>query len=86
MANHKSALKRIRQSESRRLLNKYQHKTLRNSVRALLSETKKKDAAVLFPKVVCAVMVESSVQVLWSVQVQAFPGPQSHPSPLQSQQ
>jgi len=27
MANHKSALKRIRSNEKRRVLNKYQHKT-----------------------------------------------------------
>tara|TARA_B110000003_G_C16623752_1_gene524061 strand:+ start:63 stop:317 length:255 start_codon:yes stop_codon:yes gene_type:complete len=52
MANHKSALKRIRQSETRRLLNKYQFKTTRNSVRDLRSLTDKKKAAVLFPKVV----------------------------------
>ena len=52
MANHKSALKRIRQSESRRLLNKYQHKTARNAVRELRAINKKKDALVLLPKVV----------------------------------
>jgi small subunit ribosomal protein S20 len=51
MANHKSALKRIRQSESRRLLNKYQHKTARNAVRTLRSLTDKKEATALFPKV-----------------------------------
>ena len=52
MANHKSALKRIRQSEKRRLLNKYQHKTARNAVRTLKSIKKKKEALSLFPKVV----------------------------------
>ena len=52
MANHKSALKRIRQSETRRLLNKYQHKTARNAVKNLRATTKKKDAISLFPKVV----------------------------------
>jgi|TARA_R110002126_G_scaffold77796_3_gene194000 small subunit ribosomal protein S20 len=35
MANHKSALKRIRSNETKRLLNKYQHKTTRNAVRDL---------------------------------------------------
>ena len=35
MANHKSALKRIRSNEKRRVLNKYQHKTTRNAIKAL---------------------------------------------------
>lgn len=35
MANHKSALKRIRQSEKRRVHNKYYHKTTRNAIREL---------------------------------------------------
>tara|TARA_B100001540_G_scaffold311823_1_gene331887 strand:+ start:664 stop:918 length:255 start_codon:yes stop_codon:yes gene_type:complete len=52
MANHKSALKRIRQSDKKRLLNKYQHKTARNAVRNLRATTVKKDATVLLPKVV----------------------------------
>ena len=52
MANHKSAIKRIRQSEKRRLLNKYFHKTARNAVRKLKALTSKKEAAELVPKVV----------------------------------
>ena len=52
MANHKSALKRIRQSEIKRLLNKYQYKTARNAVRVLRALTDKKEALALFPKVV----------------------------------
>ena len=52
MADHKSAIKRIRQSETRRLLNKYQYKTARNSVRVLRALTDKKEALALFPKVV----------------------------------
>ena len=52
MANHKSALKRIRQTESKRVLNKYQHKTVRNSIRVLRSTTKKKEALSLLPKIV----------------------------------
>ena len=52
MANHKSALKRIRQSETKRLLNRYQHKTARNAVRNLRGLTNKKEALALFPKVV----------------------------------
>ena len=45
MANHKSALKRIRSNEAKRLRNKYQHKTARNAVRDLRSIEDKKDAA-----------------------------------------
>jgi len=52
MANHKSAIKRIRQSEKRRLLNKYFHKTTRNAVAKLKAMSDKKEATVLFPKVV----------------------------------
>lgn len=44
MANHKSALKRIRSNEAKRLRNKYQHKTTRNAVRDLRNATDKADA------------------------------------------
>lgn len=44
MANHKSALKRIRSNESKKLRNKYQHKTTRNAVRDLRSVEDKKEA------------------------------------------
>ncbi|MCI2229178.1 30S ribosomal protein S20 [Polaribacter sp. MSW13] len=44
MANHKSALKRIRSNESKRLRNKYQHKTTRNAVRDLRTVEDKKEA------------------------------------------
>ncbi len=52
MANHKSALKRIRSSRVKQLRNKYQHKTTRNAVRKLHATTEKKIAEELFPKVV----------------------------------
>lgn len=52
MANHKSAIKRIRQSEKRRLLNKYFHKTTRNAMSKLRSLSSKKEATALLPKVV----------------------------------
>ena len=51
MANHKSALKRIKQSETKRLLNKYKNKTARNAVRDLRSTNDKKQATALLPKV-----------------------------------
>ncbi|NNC71164.1 MAG: 30S ribosomal protein S20 [Flavobacteriaceae bacterium] len=44
MANHKSALKRIRNSETKRLRNRFQHKTARNAIKNLRALTKKKDA------------------------------------------
>ncbi len=52
MANHKSALKRIRSNEVRRVRNKYQHKTTRNTIKKLRELTEKKDAEKLFPSVV----------------------------------
>jgi len=51
MAHHKSALKRIRQTQARRLRNKYYAKTARNAVRKLRSITDKTEAAELLPKV-----------------------------------
>ena len=44
MANHKSAIKRIRQSEKKRVHNKYYHKTTRNAIKGLREETDKKSA------------------------------------------
>ncbi|MCM5662747.1 30S ribosomal protein S20 [Galbibacter mesophilus] len=52
MANHKSALKRIRRNESVRLRNKYQHKTVRNAIKKLRSTEDKKDAETLLPSVI----------------------------------
>ena len=52
MANHKSAIKRIRQSEKRRVHNKYYHQTARNAVRRLRELTEKKEASDLLPKVI----------------------------------
>ena len=52
MANHKSALKRIRSNEKKRVLNKYQHKTTRNAIKALRLSTDKSDAAAKLSAVV----------------------------------
>ncbi|SDM23209.1 30S ribosomal protein S20 [Kriegella aquimaris] len=52
MANHKSALKRIRRNEAVRLRNRYQHKTTRNAIRKLRAEEKKEDAEKLLPEVI----------------------------------
>lgn len=51
MANHASADKRHRQSERRRLHNKYYAKTTRNAIRALRNTTDKEAALALLPKV-----------------------------------
>jgi small subunit ribosomal protein S20 len=52
MANHKSAQKRIRSNDTKKLRNKYQHKTTRNAVRKLRSTNDKNEAQELLPKVV----------------------------------
>jgi small subunit ribosomal protein S20 len=52
MANHKSSIKRIRSNESKRVLNKYQHKTTRNAMRKLRATKDRKEAEGLLPAVV----------------------------------
>ena len=52
MANHKSALKRIRRNEAVRLRNKVQHKATRNAIKKLRELTSKKEATKFFPTVV----------------------------------
>ena len=51
MANHKSAEKRIRQTKTRTLHNKYYAKTMRNAVRKLRATTDKAAAVALYPSV-----------------------------------
>jgi small subunit ribosomal protein S20 len=51
MANHKSAIKRIRSNNAKRLRNKYQHKTVRNAIRVLRATEDKKEASAMLPKV-----------------------------------
>lgn len=43
MANHKSALKRIRQNEKRRDSNRYYAKTMRNALKSFLNNEDKKE-------------------------------------------
>jgi len=52
MANHKSAITRIRSNNAKRLRNKYYHKTTRNALRKLRALTTKKEASALLPMVV----------------------------------
>ena len=51
MANHKSALKRIRQDKKKNLHNRYYAKTMRNAVRKLRAITDKEEALKLYPSV-----------------------------------
>jgi small subunit ribosomal protein S20 len=51
MANHKSAIKRIRSNEAKRDLNKYQHKTARTFMKRLRTLESKSEALELMPKV-----------------------------------
>ena len=51
MANHKSALKRVRSSEAKRLRNRYQAKTTRTFIKKLREAKNKKEAVDLYKKV-----------------------------------
>ncbi|MDX8341546.1 30S ribosomal protein S20 [Draconibacterium sp. IB214405] len=51
MAHHKSALKRIRQDEKKRVHNKYYAKTTRNAIKALRNATDKAEAEKMYPSV-----------------------------------
>ena len=51
MANHKSAIKRIRSNESKRVLNKYQHKSARTAMAKLEKLEDKKEAGEMLPAV-----------------------------------
>ncbi|WP_026755510.1 30S ribosomal protein S20 [Sediminibacter sp. Hel_I_10] len=52
MANHKSALKRIRSNEAKRLTNRYQHKTTRGAIKKLRDMESAKEANEFLPQVV----------------------------------
>lgn len=51
MANHKSSIKRIRQTDVKRLRNRYVARTTRSSVKKLRAMTDKEEAAKLYPSV-----------------------------------
>jgi small subunit ribosomal protein S20 len=55
MAHHKSALKRIRQSEKKRLHNKYYAKTTRNAIKAIRNTEDKEEATKLYPEVIAMI-------------------------------
>ena len=51
MANHQSSVKRIRQTQTKRLRNRYYAKTARNAVKTLRNATEKAPALELYKKV-----------------------------------
>ncbi len=51
MANHKSALKRVRSDQKKRDRNRYQHKTTRNAIRDLRKNGNKEEAEKKLPEV-----------------------------------
>jgi small subunit ribosomal protein S20 len=52
MANHKSAIKRIRANATKRLRNRYQAKTTRNAIKKLRNTTSQEEAKTLLPRVI----------------------------------
>jgi len=52
MANHKSSEKRIRSTETKRVKNRYQAKTVRNAVKLVRAETVKEEIAKSLPPVI----------------------------------
>lgn len=52
MANHKSALKRIRANDKRRVINRYYSKTMRNAVKRFSLVDNKVEAQAQLPKLV----------------------------------
>jgi len=55
MPNHKSAEKRVRQAEKRKLHNKYYAKTMRNAVKKLRNTTDKNEAEKKLPEVIAMI-------------------------------
>jgi len=55
MANHKSAKKRIRSNDVKRIRNKYQHKSTRNALRKIRGVEDKAEAQTLYPAVVAMI-------------------------------
>ena len=55
MANHKSAIKRIRSNNAKRLTNRYYAKKTRNAIKKLRDTETKTEAGTLLPKVVAMI-------------------------------
>ena len=52
MANHKSALKRIRANENRKIQNRYHGKTMRNAIKKFKAIEEKVEAVAQLPRMV----------------------------------
>ena len=55
MANHKSAIKRIKSSEAKKQRNRYQHKTARTAMKKFFEITKKKEAKKELPLLISSI-------------------------------
>lgn len=55
MAHHKSAKKRIRQNEKRRLINRYKKTTMRTMIKKLRGSESKDEATEMLPKVISTI-------------------------------
>ena len=55
MANHKSAIKRIKSSEAKKQRNRYQHKTARTAMKKFFEITKKKEAEKELPLLISSI-------------------------------
>ena len=64
MANHASADKRYRQSETRRLHNKYYARTTRNAIKAIRNTTDKAAAEAMAPKVYAMIDKLAKVNII----------------------
>ncbi|MDD6210029.1 MAG: 30S ribosomal protein S20 [Bacteroidales bacterium] len=51
MANHKSSIKRIRQTKAKKLHNRYYAKTVRNAIKKLRATKEKEAAVALYPSI-----------------------------------
>ena len=64
MANHASADKRFRQSEKRRVHNKYYARTTRNAIKAIRNTTDKAAAEASMPKVFAMIDKLAKIDVI----------------------
>lgn len=64
MANHASAEKRYRQSEKRRLHNRYYARTTRNAIKAIRNTTDKAAAEASLPKVFAMIDKLAKINVI----------------------
>jgi small subunit ribosomal protein S20 len=64
MANIKSAIKKMRKDEQRRLHNRYYGRTTRNAIKALRATTSKESALELLPKVTSMVDKLAKINVI----------------------